>query len=196
MNDVISMSAVNRRKGVHQVEERRESILDAAQALFLQHGLEHVSMVDIAEAAGITKVTLYRYFPNRDPMIFEIAARMLKKISTQQPKLNDQLSLSMIKQLCQGMVRDFYRLRDAYLFIGMFDQFYTKQYPDDSLAQAYKQEIFNLQFIDVTYKELAESFPQGKEVMLLLNVIMSFLEKWLPAVNCWHPSRNFPWMIS
>ena len=64
-----------RQNGAHQVDEQRSSILDAAEALFLQNGLDSTRMIDIAAQAGITKVTLYRYFPNRDVIALEIHAR-------------------------------------------------------------------------------------------------------------------------
>ena len=69
-----------RQNGRHQVDEQRSSILDAAEALFLQNGLESTRMIDIAAQAGITKVTLYRYFPNRDVIALAIHARMMEKI--------------------------------------------------------------------------------------------------------------------
>ena len=55
LESIHSLSEQNRQQGVHQVEERRESILNAAQRLFLAYGLETVSMVDIAEAGGHNK---------------------------------------------------------------------------------------------------------------------------------------------
>ena len=42
-----------------------ERILDAAGALFAAHGVEGVAMGEIAAAAGCSRATLYRYFPDR-----------------------------------------------------------------------------------------------------------------------------------
>ncbi len=43
-------------------------ILDTAAAVFAERG-ESASMADVAEAAGVGRATLYRYFPNRDALL-------------------------------------------------------------------------------------------------------------------------------
>jgi AcrR family transcriptional regulator len=43
----------------------RRRILQAAERLFAQHGIERVSMDAVAEAAGVGKGTLYRHFGDR-----------------------------------------------------------------------------------------------------------------------------------
>ncbi len=45
-----------------------EAILDAAAAVFAERG-EAASMADVAEAAGVGRATLYRYFPSRDVLL-------------------------------------------------------------------------------------------------------------------------------
>lgn len=42
-----------------------QRILDAAAALFVQNGVTGVGMGEIARAAGCSRATLYRYFPDR-----------------------------------------------------------------------------------------------------------------------------------
>jgi TetR/AcrR family transcriptional regulator, mexCD-oprJ operon repressor len=44
------------------------AILDAAAAVIAEHG-EAASMADVADAAGIGRATLYRYFDNRDDLL-------------------------------------------------------------------------------------------------------------------------------
>ncbi|MGS2617120.1 TetR/AcrR family transcriptional regulator [Micromonospora sp. LZ34] len=50
------------------IEEHRRTvhaaILDAAARLVAQHGLASVTMTQIAQAAGIGRATLYKYFPD------------------------------------------------------------------------------------------------------------------------------------
>lgn len=45
-------------------DHRRMAILSAARTLFLEHGFESVSMGQIADAAAVTRPTVYRYFPS------------------------------------------------------------------------------------------------------------------------------------
>jgi AcrR family transcriptional regulator len=59
-------------------ENQREWILEVAQSLFTQHGIEGVTLAEIAKAARLTKATLYRYFSSKEEMaqeIFKIVTR-------------------------------------------------------------------------------------------------------------------------
>ena len=47
-------------------------ILDAAAAVFAERG-NAASMADVAEAAGVGRATLYRYFPSRDELLDALA---------------------------------------------------------------------------------------------------------------------------
>ena len=50
----------------------RRKVLDAAERLFAEHGVECVSMDDIAEAAGVGKGTLYRRFGDRSGLAIAV----------------------------------------------------------------------------------------------------------------------------
>lgn len=47
----------------------RDAVLDAAAELVAQRGLTGVTMAGIAEATGIGRATLYRYFPDVDAVL-------------------------------------------------------------------------------------------------------------------------------
>lgn len=53
---------------------RKEEILDAAMGVLAERGGD-VSLNEIAEAAGLTRSALYRYFPNRESLTSEVFAR-------------------------------------------------------------------------------------------------------------------------
>jgi AcrR family transcriptional regulator len=48
------------------------TILDGAARLFAEQG-EQANMNDVAEAAGVARATVYRYFPNRQALLEELA---------------------------------------------------------------------------------------------------------------------------
>lgn len=61
-------------------EERREAILDAAQALFMERGWEAVTVADVLEAAGISKGGFYHHFTAKEDLLSGIVVRMTKQV--------------------------------------------------------------------------------------------------------------------
>ncbi|WP_327086125.1 TetR/AcrR family transcriptional regulator [Nonomuraea sp. NBC_01738] len=50
---------------------RREHIRNTALALFAERGFEAVTVNEIAEAAGVAKVTLFNYFPSKEDLVLD-----------------------------------------------------------------------------------------------------------------------------
>ncbi|MFJ8939347.1 TetR/AcrR family transcriptional regulator [Streptomyces sp. NPDC102365] len=57
------------------VEERRSQLLDAALSLFAVRAPEDISLDDVAEAAGVSRPLVYRYFPGGKQQLYEAALR-------------------------------------------------------------------------------------------------------------------------
>lgn len=51
---------------------KRDRILDAAYDLFISKGYLEAKIIDIADAAGIGKGTVYEYFESKDAIFFEL----------------------------------------------------------------------------------------------------------------------------
>jgi TetR/AcrR family transcriptional regulator, mexJK operon transcriptional repressor len=51
---------------------KRHAVVEAATALFLQHGYPGTSMDQIAAAAGVSKPTVYRFFADKEQLFTEI----------------------------------------------------------------------------------------------------------------------------
>jgi AcrR family transcriptional regulator len=55
----------------HLRARKREAVLTAAASAFNRHGFSNTSMDEVAEALNVTKPTLYRYFRNKQQILFE-----------------------------------------------------------------------------------------------------------------------------
>jgi AcrR family transcriptional regulator len=64
-------------------EQRRESILAAAASAFAQAGFDGTSMEDLAEAAGVTKLILYRHFDSKESLYRAILERVATRLRTE-----------------------------------------------------------------------------------------------------------------
>ena len=52
--------------------EAKAKILTAAEEMFMQHGYSKVTMEEIATGLGISKKTLYKFFPNKKELLREL----------------------------------------------------------------------------------------------------------------------------
>ncbi len=69
--------------------ERRSAILDAAEAMFLEHPERMASVSEVAEAAGLAKGTVYLYFPSKEEMLLALHERQVAQFFAE---LNKRLS--------------------------------------------------------------------------------------------------------
>lgn len=61
-------------KEVTPKEQKRAKIFDAAADVFAQYGFRRTAMNDIAEAAGVSRPSLYLVFENKESLFRELAA--------------------------------------------------------------------------------------------------------------------------
>ena len=67
------MAISDRKK--REKEQRRQSIIDAAEKLFFEKGYDNVSMNDIAGAVELNRATIYLYFENKEALCFTVILR-------------------------------------------------------------------------------------------------------------------------
>jgi AcrR family transcriptional regulator len=56
-----------------------DQVVEGAREVFLRDGFEGASVDDIARAAGVSKATLYSYFPDKKLLFMEVATAQCKK---------------------------------------------------------------------------------------------------------------------
>ena len=64
------MSGLRQEKKQHL----RQAIADAALRLFAARGFEHVTVAEVARAAGVSEKTVFNYFPTKEDLFFDEAA--------------------------------------------------------------------------------------------------------------------------
>ncbi len=71
------MRLKQRAVAVADKEERRNAILDAAEALYVEHPGRMANMSEVAEVAGLAKGTVYLYFPSKEEMLLALHERQV-----------------------------------------------------------------------------------------------------------------------
>jgi len=60
---------------------KKQQIIEAGTRMIVQKGIEKTSLADIAEAAGISKGSLYYYYASKNELIFDITDTHINQIS-------------------------------------------------------------------------------------------------------------------
>lgn len=60
-------------------ERKEENIRQAAFELFSAHGVQKVSIAEIAEKAKVSQVTIYNYFGSKDELLRNVISSLLEK---------------------------------------------------------------------------------------------------------------------
>jgi AcrR family transcriptional regulator len=71
---VTDTSAEVRPRGRPRSEKARQAILAAARELLLEQGVHAMSMDDVAERAGVSKATIYRWWPSKELLALDALA--------------------------------------------------------------------------------------------------------------------------
>ena len=63
-------------KPVRKKSKKREQIIETAKDLFMRHGIKRVTIEEICKKAGASKMTFYKYFPNKMELVKHIWGKM------------------------------------------------------------------------------------------------------------------------
>ncbi|WP_438291701.1 TetR/AcrR family transcriptional regulator [Streptomyces sp. HUAS TT7] len=108
------------------VEERRTQLLGAALSLFAHRAPEDVSLDDVAEAAGVSRPLVYRYFPGGKQQLYEAALRSAA----------DELELCFAEAQTGPLTQRLTRALDRYLaFVDEHDAGFSALLQGGSMAE-------------------------------------------------------------
>jgi AcrR family transcriptional regulator len=77
--------SIARGRGRPRSEPARQAILAAATELMLARGLSAVSMDAIADRAGVSKATIYRWWPTKETLALDALYEQLTELSAEPP---------------------------------------------------------------------------------------------------------------
>ena len=98
-----------------QARSRRrvEGILDAAERLVVQHGVDALTTRDIAEAAAVPVASLYQYFADKEGVLLALAERDMAEMDTQVAEdlaqVEDLTVASMVRSVMTSFVEVYHR---------------------------------------------------------------------------------------
>lgn len=124
-------------------EHRREEIVEAAQRVFFEKGLQAATMDEIAEAAELSKGTIYLYYKSKEDLYLAVMLRGLQilynmlsaAISTEEP------TMKKIATLLELYYRFFIESKNYFRMLNFFEnQQFHKQVSEQMLQHCAQQE--------------------------------------------------------
>ena len=73
-----------------------DQVIEGARQVFLNDGFEGASVDDIAKTAGVSKATLYSYFPDKRHLFMEVAKTECQRQAQISMDMIDDSALSLI----------------------------------------------------------------------------------------------------
>jgi AcrR family transcriptional regulator len=84
---------------MHEDREIKERIITKAEEMFLQFGYSKVKMEEVAAGLGISKKTLYKFFPSKENLIREIVLSRQCVVENYINKIWEDKSLDFVAKL-------------------------------------------------------------------------------------------------
>ncbi|MFC1951699.1 TetR/AcrR family transcriptional regulator [Chloroflexota bacterium] len=156
----------------HRREQKMERIRGAAFDLFGTYGLKKTSISEIAEKAGVSKVTIYKYFIDKDGLVRDIVKSLF----------------SAVMDTYRSIIKEDLTFPDKLQKIILDKAEWGRYYKGEFLKAVISNDPVIRHYVDTMYKEeinplLLNFFEEGKkqgyvsselsqEAILLFSVIL------------------------
>ena len=125
-----------------RAEARPDEVLDAALELFLEKGFAAAKVEDVARRAGLSKGSVYLYFPSKDALLEGIVKRAIAPVADEamvplaQFEGDPRIAITMIMRRLSEVMRDPKRMAIPGLIMREASQF-------PQIAQMYRREVLD-----------------------------------------------------
>ena len=105
-------------------QKRRNDILDAAQDMILQQGMDDFNIQQLARKLDLSTVTLYKYFKNSEDIALALQERILETQKPPLPKLvSDCNPLTLFSDFHRVLYRDVLKNRERVTLLALFETY-------------------------------------------------------------------------
>ena len=145
----------------------REKILAAARKAFERHGLEGLSLREVAAQVGITPMAIYRHFASKEALIDALVLDALEEWSARVAALPAAEGLAKVEQMGEAFL-DF-ALREPRRFEAAFllPSRKARRYPDDFAAGRSPAGNVQLKALEEGIREGRLAGASSVEIMLI-----------------------------
>ena len=125
------------------VNIRREDIIAAARPMFFEKGIAATEMKDIADACGIGRSSLYRYYESKESLALEVAGESLALLmdALDEAVPEGGTGYAAVEAGLSAFVRALKDNVHAVRFLDDFDSYFSDGYPPSPAAADYQGQV-------------------------------------------------------
>jgi len=136
-------------------DKKISQIIQSATQEFLVKGLDAASMHNIAELAGVSKRTLYKYFPNKDELYSALIDELLDRVFENK---QDYCQEKTIKEQLEQIVKNKIDLFSSESFINMSkiilgEMLKSRKPTEQQLERMYQTELLFVNWVNEAKKD-------------------------------------------
>jgi AcrR family transcriptional regulator len=126
---------------------KREAIIGAAEALFAEKGISATNITEIAARAGVSRVTLFKYFGDKEALCREVLKSWIEQLMAEYKAVldRDMPFGEKLLALLQTKLTGWDRIGDRYINAAVWDDPEIKRLISELAAEKGRQRV--LQFI-------------------------------------------------
>lgn len=125
------------------LRKKRGEILEAAANLFIDKGIDRISMQMIAEASSITRRSLYNYYESKEKIAVDIKILYMRDVDFFNTWNILGATAEKVRSIIQYILEN--QLKE-YMFMSCFNIYFSKGYPDKRYVDFLNQEISGLNY--------------------------------------------------
>lgn len=122
-------------------EERPQQIIDAALTIFGERGLSGARLEDIAKHAGLSKGTIYLYFPNKEELFREVVRHTIVAQIERGERELAAASKQTAWETLEQFVRGYWRFLRSPKFAALFRLIHAELSSFPDLVRFYAAEV-------------------------------------------------------
>jgi AcrR family transcriptional regulator len=161
-------------------DDQREAILAQAARLFADRGYAGTSMAMVAEACGLSKATLYHYWPDKDALLFAIADGHVQRLQALVAQTPDPHAAprERLAALIAQLVQHYAGAQDAHRVLTAEVRFLPPALRERMLAREREVVAAFADAVAAVRPELREA-ALAKPLTMLLFGMVNWMHTWL-----------------
>ncbi len=177
--------------------ERPQQLLDAAFALFTTKGLAATRAEDVAQLAGVSKGTLYRYYASKDELFKAVVRHSLGEVIAKSNDITDHWQ-GPIGELIQFLAHTWWTSVGQSHASGIFKLIISEVGNMPELAQFYVDEVITPTH-DMLSRTIRRGIEQGEfrplDVTSVVHALMATAQFLALYPQCTAACQHNPWPL-